>query len=525
MLFPFFSLGRMHSNSNPDDVIRFQNKQLQSLAAEKNWLDQDNLIQRATIKGLQEKISQWEAYGKSVKDKLVAKENDLKDATNALEAGKVEYRRLHEQYKALWATNEKNRKDLEFLIALGRMMYDEGQYYKNAFLDLYYGQFNKTESAAEETQEDTSASEGARSNTVGPASSHDGSPQGGSDNRDLMTTAQFNCYSLFGALPGERHFKSPPDMFSLWSRNTASAVSTESGSRDSLPPTRITILFSEVCAPLAGRAHEGRGEDAIFSSLSLSSFVLPSMQPNTLQCLSLQRGEDAIVSSLPLSSSIASPTRPIPLESPCLQRREDAIFSYPPPPSTAPSLHPTALEAPSSLRLEDATFSSPPLASIVASIRVIALDAPSWQRGKEATSSVPSASILPSIYSTALESPSSQRREDTTFLPLPLASVLPSIHSTALVAPSLQRREDASTSPPSASIVPPRQPTALESPPLQPSSAPSDYDEENVCEPATENAECTRKKVRMIERIYFFCSCCTCHSYFKLLIVVLIPLQ
>ena len=91
--------------------VRLQQAQIEALKVERDWLEEDNDLLRAEVSKMQHQ---------------------------EFENLKLKYRKLKAAYFALLDKSEARKKSIEFLIALGREMYNEGQFYKINYHWLLY---------------------------------------------------------------------------------------------------------------------------------------------------------------------------------------------------------------------------------------------------------------------------------------------------------------------------------------------------------------------------------------------------
>ena len=94
-----------------------QAAQLKALQVERKWLEEDNIVQRETVHKLT---------------------STIKELEKEREETKAKYHQLKKAYFSLLEKSKWTGKRLDFVIALGREMYNEGQYYKNCYHWMVY---------------------------------------------------------------------------------------------------------------------------------------------------------------------------------------------------------------------------------------------------------------------------------------------------------------------------------------------------------------------------------------------------
>ena len=113
--------------------IAQQDAVINNLKVERDWLEQDNDIQRATVTKLQKKVQEWEAYSKFKKEQLNAEINRLSEELGSL---KAENERINASNTALLAELGRKNRELRYGMNLGREMYKEMCFYKTEYLEL-----------------------------------------------------------------------------------------------------------------------------------------------------------------------------------------------------------------------------------------------------------------------------------------------------------------------------------------------------------------------------------------------------
>ena len=113
--------------------IAQQDAVVNNLKVERDWLEQDNNIQRATVTKLHKKVQEWEAYSKFKKEQLNAEVNRLSEELGSL---KAENERLNASNTTLLAELGRKNRKLRYGMHLGREMYKEMCFYKTEYLEL-----------------------------------------------------------------------------------------------------------------------------------------------------------------------------------------------------------------------------------------------------------------------------------------------------------------------------------------------------------------------------------------------------
>ena len=114
------------------NVIEQQHAEIQNLANERSWLQEDNKIHKSQVAEYYDKVVEWQEYGKRLNKKLEhlgTRDEQWKEGlTKAVEKLKTErenYSNLEKSYSSLKEDSKTMKEVLECAFNLGRGMYEE----------------------------------------------------------------------------------------------------------------------------------------------------------------------------------------------------------------------------------------------------------------------------------------------------------------------------------------------------------------------------------------------------------------
>ena len=117
----------MASYAELERIVAHQRQQIEAIQTERDWLETDNNIQRASSIHLREKE-------KELTSRL---EEEQKKFTTL----KAKYSGVKKGWHKMKEENEKKEKKLEELIALGREMHNDWTFYRNGYYSMIYWQW------------------------------------------------------------------------------------------------------------------------------------------------------------------------------------------------------------------------------------------------------------------------------------------------------------------------------------------------------------------------------------------------
>ena len=117
-------------------IINQQQTTIQSLLSERQWLIDDNHIQKLDVQKFKETSIQWKTYAKAMSEELNHARQDLAKLTESHEILKDKYEAVKGMYWEVKEKNDANKALLQYGMDLGRGVFQEGMFYKQSYYQL-----------------------------------------------------------------------------------------------------------------------------------------------------------------------------------------------------------------------------------------------------------------------------------------------------------------------------------------------------------------------------------------------------